>query len=314
MKAIVFDQFGPPEVLQIVEMAQPQPAEGEVVVRVAAATVNPTDEMMRSGAQAAMMTHLRPPFIAGMEFAGHVHALGVGVTGLSIGQAVIGAVNPRRARGGAQAQFVAVPAVSVVPVAQGVPLAAAATVPMNALTARLALAAVAPAGTLLVTGGTGMLGGSVLQLARRLDLVLVASGRDDQQAVLAGLGADMIVPREPQDLVAAVRERFPDGVDALIDGALIGDRISNAVRDGGIAVSLRKSHPIADPRLRASYVSVLDAFEDEALVRGVGEALNAGEIVPRVGARFRYIDAVNAYRAAAKGDPHGRVVLTFDDD
>ena len=80
MHAAAFDSFGPPEVLRWTELPMPTAGRGEVVVRVAAATVNPTDVLMRSGQQAASMATLQPPFIPGMEFAGHLHQLGDGVS------------------------------------------------------------------------------------------------------------------------------------------------------------------------------------------------------------------------------------------
>ncbi len=106
MQVIGFMEFGGPQVLRLMDLPQPTPATGEVVVRVAASTVNPTDLMMRAGLQAALMTGLVPPYIAGMEFSGHIHNVGDGVSGLTVGQPVMGVVNPRRPAGGAHAQYV----------------------------------------------------------------------------------------------------------------------------------------------------------------------------------------------------------------
>ena len=81
MRAITFDAFGGPDVLRIAELADPVPGASEVVVRVAASPVNPTDILMRTGQQVSMMTGLTPPYIAGMEFAGHAAADAVHVSG-----------------------------------------------------------------------------------------------------------------------------------------------------------------------------------------------------------------------------------------
>ena len=118
MKSVAFHEYGDSSVLQVIERDIPSPAAGEVVVEVVAAPVNPTDLMMRDGKQAAMMTELTPPYIAGMEFSGHVHAVGEGVT-LKPGQPVIGVVNPRRQAGGAHTQYVCVPAGQVASVPEG---------------------------------------------------------------------------------------------------------------------------------------------------------------------------------------------------
>ncbi len=95
MLAVAFDTFGGPEVLHLVERPEPAPKKGEVVVKVAAATVNPTDTSMRAGRQAASMTELKPPFIAGMEIRRPHPCAREGVTTLKVGQAVMGIVSPR---------------------------------------------------------------------------------------------------------------------------------------------------------------------------------------------------------------------------
>lgn len=162
MKAITFDSFGGPDVLTVTDLPDPVPGPGEVVVHVAATTANPTDVMMRNGAQAAMMQDLTPPYIAGMEFSGTI--LDPGSSGLAKGQPVIGVLNPRTPKGGAYAEQIALPAASVGALSPEVDLIAAATVPMNALTAALSLdfLDLKPGDTLLVTGGAGMLGGSAI--------------------------------------------------------------------------------------------------------------------------------------------------------
>jgi NADPH:quinone reductase len=315
MRAVTFSEFGGPEVLQITDLPDPRTEPGGVVVRVAASTVNPTDLMMRRGEQAPLMTHLAPPYVAGMEFSGVVESVGSGAT-LAVGQPVIGVVNPRRPAGGAHAQRVALPSASVTPVAEGVDLVAVATVPMNALTALLVLeiAGLHPGESLLVTGGAGMLGGSVIRLARQAGLTVVANARDTDAELLRSLGADLVVPRDA-GMEDAVRARFPDGVDGLIDGALIGDRAAALVASGGPAISLRRSHPITDPRLRTGYVSVLDGFEDAAKVGRVGRLLAEGVLAPRVAenGRYPFREAREAHRRAEAGGDRGRLVLTFAD-
>lgn len=313
MKAVVFDRFGDPDVLRIADIPVPEPASGEVVVRVAASTVNPTDLMMRRGEQARLMSDLVPPYTAGMEFSGRVHSAGEGVP-LRAGQPVIGVVNPRRPEGGAHAEFVRIPAASVAVVPGDTDLVSATTVPMNALTAMLALGMLGlTAGqSVLITGGAGQLGSSAIQLALNDGLVVLANVAGRDAPMLRGWGVTHVLPRD-DGLEAALREIRPDGVDGLIDGALIGATISHLVRDGGGAVSLRGSHPIEDPRLTSGYVSILNGIEDSAKIRRVADLLNAGVLSPRVapGGVFPFADAAEAHRMAERGDFRGRVVLDF---
>src|SRR5262249_9013341 len=156
-RAVTFSRLGGPDVLEVSELPVPQPGPGEVRIRVAAATVNPTDISFRSGrqltqAQLAEMGVV-PPYIPGMELAGVGDAVGEGTPGRAAdgGRRV---VIPRRPGGGARAERVGVPAASVARVPEKAGLEAAATLPMNGLTVRLALdrLALKPGQTLGVTG------------------------------------------------------------------------------------------------------------------------------------------------------------------
>lgn len=312
MYASAFDTFGPPEVLHWTKLPMPTAGPGEVVVRVAAASVNPTDTMMRSGQQAASMATLRPPFVPGMEFAGHVHQVGEDVRHLQPGQAVMGIVNPRQPQGGACAQYVCVPAASVVPLADGTSLVDAATVPMNGLTAWLSLEMLGlPAGaSLLVTGGAGALGGYVIQLANDQGLRVVADAREDDRPLLQRLGAQAVVPRG-DGMPAAVRALHPGGVDGLVDAALIGEAATGLVRDGGAGVLVRSSQMAHDARLRLQVVSVgQHVTRTDALAR-LATLLELGRLTPRVALRLPAQRADEAHKRLAQGGLRGRIVLEF---
>lgn len=311
MQAVTFDEFGGPDVLHLTEMPMPQPAAGEVVIRVAASPVNPTDLMMRSGLQASMMVGLTPPFIAGMEFAGHVHSLGGSVQGLKLRQPVMGVVNPRRPAGGAHTQYVCVPAASVVGLQEDADLVVASTVPMNGLTARAALdlLRLQPGNTLLVTGAAGVLGGYVIQLAKRDGLIVVADAKESDVEWLRGLGVDVIVPREGMD--EAVRQRYPQGVDGVVDTALLQARAGALVRDGGAAVSVRKTHPINDPRLRHHHVAVIEQMSNTKALKQLAELLVDGGLNIRIVGQLPMAEAAQAHRITEDGGLRGRMVLTF---
>src|SRR5262245_17050868 len=120
MLAAGFEAFGSPDVIRIIELPEPSCKEGEVVIKAVAATVNPTDTLLRIGRHASSMTELRPPFIPGMEVAGHIHAVGADVTTLKVGDPVMAVVNPLTPSGGACQEYVAVPAASVARLAPSV--------------------------------------------------------------------------------------------------------------------------------------------------------------------------------------------------
>ena len=188
MRAVTFSQLGGPEVLQVSDLPEPHPGPGEVRIRVAAATVNPTDISFRSGRQlsTAQLAEMgvRPPYIPGMELAGVVDAVGAS-TNWRAGDRVMAIVNPRRPGGGAQAEFVVVPAASVARVPEGTSLEAAATLPMNGLTVRLALdrLALKPGQTLGVTGAAGAVGGYAVELGVSDGLRVIAVARPQDEAL-----------------------------------------------------------------------------------------------------------------------------------
>lgn len=311
-RAVVFERFGPAQGLRVMELPMPQPGEGEVLVRVKAATINPTDQLMLSGAQAALMRELTPPFIAGMEFAGHVATLGAGVTGWREGQAVMGIVNPRRGQGGAQAEYVCVPAASIAVLPEGTDLVEAATIPMNGLTARMCLELLAlPSGaSLLVTGAAGAVGGFVIPMARRAGLHVIADAKDGDRDLVRELGAHEVVPRG-ESFASSVRVRFPAGVDGLVDTALLGDAAAALVRKDGGMVSLRSSQKIQDIRVRHSVVSVLQQATNQGALRWLADRLQDGTLRTRVAERVPMQEAVRAYERQREHGLPGRVVLEF---
>src|SRR5207237_3576815 len=136
MRAVTITKAGGPEVLTVTDHAVR--AAGAAVVRIAvkAAAVNPTDILMRENPEVYAKGS---PGIPGMDAAGIVESLGEGVERLKVGDEVMAVATPRRPEGGAQIELLVVPAASVVPIPNGTTLSQASTLPMNGLTARLAL-------------------------------------------------------------------------------------------------------------------------------------------------------------------------------
>jgi NADPH:quinone reductase len=306
------ETFGDPDVLNVLDLPDPVPTPGRAVVRVFAATVNPTDTLLRAGQQAASMTQLAPPYIPGMEFAGHVHALGEGATELEVGQPVMGVVNPRRPEGGAQAELLSVPFDSLLPVVATMDLVEAATIPMNGLTALKAIEVLdlGQGGVVLATGGAGALGGYVIQLAKHAGLTVIADAKDADRDFLARLDVDHIVPRGPA-MARAVRDLAPNGLDGLIDAARIGDEARALVRDGGVCVSVRGLQGDEDTRVRHHAVAVGQHVEDRDAISQLGRLVSAGVLTPRVARRLPIERAAEAHRLVEAGGLRGRVVLTF---
>src|SRR4051812_17374955 len=221
MRAVGVTEFGGPEALHLVEVPEEHAGPGEVRLRVTAAAVNPTDTHLVLGAYAGRDPVKQPPWVPGMDAAGVVDEIGEGVdTGLGVGDQAMAVVVPGGAHGGYRESLV-LPADSVVRAPKNASDVEAATLPMNGLTARLALDGLAlrPGQVLAVTGAAGAFGGYVVQLAKADGLTVVADASEADEQLVRDLGADVVVQRG-DDVAERIRERFPDGVDGLADGAV----------------------------------------------------------------------------------------------
>src|SRR5438477_380682 len=209
MRAVTFSRFGGPDVLEVSELPERAPGPNQVRIRVAAATVNPTDLGFRSGRQNAQLEGVEPPYIPGMELAGVVDAAGTG-SDWQPGDRVLAIVIARRPEGGAMAESVVVPAASVARAPEGASLEQAATLPMNGLTVRLALdlLALKQGDTLAVTGAAGAVGGYAVELGVADGLRVIAVAAASDEPLLKTLGADTVVPRGT-DAAKRIRDIVP---------------------------------------------------------------------------------------------------------
>jgi NADPH:quinone reductase-like Zn-dependent oxidoreductase len=308
-RAVGITGRGGPEVLTVVDRAVREPGEGEVRIAVRAAAVNPTDIGLRETGVA----DTPPPWVPGMDAAGTVEAVGPGVRRLRVGDEVVAVVTPRRPEGGAQVELLVVPEASVVPVPEGASPAEASTLPMNGLTALLGLdlLGLRPGDVLAVTGGAGLLASYVIPLARRAGLVVVADAKPEDERLVREYGADHVVPRG-DGFVAAVRERFPDGVDGVYDTALLHERVFGAIRDGGGTVVVRGWRPETTERgITVHRVMVGEALTRTDWLEELRDLASAGVLRLRVAGEYPPEEAAEAHRVMDAGGLRGRVVIRF---
>jgi len=218
------------------DLPQPDPAAGEVLVEVEAATVNGFDVSVAAGYVFDMLPH-EFPIVLGRDFVGTVAAVGEGVTGVSVGDRVAGVIpgvglGPRT---GTIADHVAAPATAVTRVPDGLGAQQAAVIGLAGIAAYDALEALAVhAGeTVLVSGATGGAGSIALQLALQAGATVIGTARPGkEEEYVRGLGATHTVDWTG-DLTAAVREIAPDGVDKALHFAGDAATIGQLVRAGG---------------------------------------------------------------------------------
>jgi NADPH:quinone reductase len=312
MRAVGVTEFGGPEALHVVDVPAEPLGEGQVRLRVAAATVNPTDTHARAGSYAQRDPVKEPPFVPGMDVAGVLAEVGPGVgTDLAVGEHVMGVVVPTGAHGGYREDLV-LPVGSVARVPAGVGDVEAATLPMNGLTARLALDSMAlrPGQVLAVTGAAGAFGGYVVQLAKAEGLTVVADAAEADEQLVRDLGADVVV-RRGDDVADRIRERYPDGVDGLADGSVQDAAVLPAVRDGGAVATVRGYRGDGSRDLRVFPVMVRRYAEEAGKLDGLREAVEKGVVTLRVAATFPAEQAAEAHRRLEAGGVRGRLVLTF---
>jgi NADPH:quinone reductase len=311
MRAVGLSSFGGPDVLHVVDVPLPEPGDGEVRIKVAAATVNPSDAAMRAGVFGPPPHSDGPPYVAGWELAGVVDAVGSGA-GVQVGDRVFAIVFPYATGRGAQAEYVVVSGDSVALVPAGVSLAEAATLPMNGLTARLALdkLGLRPGQTLAVTGAAGAVGGYVMQLARAEGLRVIGDARAADVDLVKSLGADVVVERGA-DVAAAIRRQVPEGVDAVVDAALIGPPVLAAIRDGGQLIAVRPFAGSSERSIAVTLVFVLDYVHEAAKLADLARLAEDGTLTLRVAEEIPAAEAARAHRQLEAGGTRGRLVLTF---
>jgi NADPH2:quinone reductase len=312
MRAVGLFTQGGPEVLQVVELPEVHAGPGQVRIRVHAATVNPTDVMVRNGARAEQQKADPPPYVPGMEAAGIVDEVGSGVPDrLKVGDAVMAIVVPKGSYGAYREQIV-LDARSVVRAPAGKTHAEAATFPMNGLTARLSLdlLKLSPGRVVAVTGAAGAYGGYVIQLAKSEGLTVIADASEKDEKLVASLGADIVV-RRGDDVASRIRGHFPQGVDGLADGAVLNALVIPAVRDGGAFTSVRGFQGIPQRDIRFTTTMVRSyAHEFEKLDR-LRQQVEAGEITLRVADVYPPERAGEAHRRLEAGGTRGRLVVQF---
>ena len=311
MRAVGCTEFGDPSVLGIVTAPKPSPGPGQVLVRVAAATVNPTDLGFRQGGR-ALPPGVEPPYIPGMDLAGVIDAVGPSVRSWQPGDRVMAAVSPWEPGGGAQAEYRVVDADQLAKVPEGWPLTEAATLPMNGLTVRAALdmLALPPGSTLAVTGSAGIVGQYAIQLGTHLGLEVTGDAAPADAALIESFGARHVVPRGDV-MAAAVRDLYPGGVDAVIDAALLGPSILPAVRDGGQLLAVRPFQGETERGITIHLVLVGRHLHEGHRIAELADLVTKGALTFRVADVLPASSAADAHRRLEAGGVRGRLVLTF---
>jgi NADPH2:quinone reductase len=312
MRSIGVFEFGAPDVLQVFDLPEVHAGPGEVRVRVHAATVNPTDLLLRNGTRAETLRTIPPPYVPGMDAAGVIDEIGPGTeTDLAVGMPVMAMVIPS-GNHGAYRESIVLSVDSVVIAPKGFSQAEASTLPMNGLTARQSLdqLALRSGQTIMVTGAAGAYGGYVIQLAKHEGLRVIADSSSADESLVRALGADVIVPRG-DDISKQVRRIVPDGVDGLADGAVLSHLAVGSVRDGGAFASVRGWAGTGERGITFHRTSVRDYDHRSDLLDQLRQLAEARVLTLRVAETYEPEQASEAHHRLEARGTRGRCVIVF---
>jgi NADPH:quinone reductase-like Zn-dependent oxidoreductase len=299
MKAIVVHQYGGPEELKYEDFPDPVAGEGEVLVRVAAASVNPIDWKRRAGLTKDFYPMTFPGLI-GVDMAGTVMKIGPGVEGFSVGDQVFAMAD------NTYAELCVVKAAVLALVPKGLDLIEAAALPLATTTGNQLLLAtgVRADQTVLVAGAAGNVGRSAVFTAKARGATAIAGVLKRQIEHAKTVGADEVVATDDDGALASL-----SSLDAVADavGGKTGEKLMAKVKPGGIYASV-----VGAPQNAAAYpaVKVVPVFSkfDRKTLEQMGEAVRDGKLVIPIGMKMPLKDAAEAHARAEKGGT-GKIVL-----
>ncbi|WP_338904416.1 NADP-dependent oxidoreductase [Streptomyces nigra] len=310
MRAISQNVLGGPEVLQEVRLERPAPGPNQVLVRVRAAGVNPTDWKHR--ATGGFLGD--PPFVLGWDVSGVVEATGIGVAAFRPGDEVFGML-PYPYGHGSHAEYVIAPVRALTHKPSVIDHTQAGALPLVSLTAWQALvehAELRPGQRVLIHAAAGGVGHAAVQIAKARGAYVIGTASAGKHGFLREIGADEVIDYRESDFAEAVKD-----VDVVLDtlGGETAVRSLRVLRPGGVVVSIipvgSDEFPQEAERLGVRAVRMLvDA--DRADLRSLVELIEQGRLRATIERTFPLSAAAEAHALGEKGRTTGKLVLTVD--
>jgi NADPH:quinone reductase-like Zn-dependent oxidoreductase len=298
MRAVLLRQTGGPDVLRVEDVEEPEPADGEVLIRVHAASINPIDWKYRRGLMPKDL-----PAILGNDVSGTVERSRA--DGFSDGDDVFGV-----ASSGGYAEFATTPARLLAKKPPGVSHEQAAALPVGALTAWQALfdrGALQRGQTVLIAGAAGGVGHFAVQLAKHAGARVIGTGSASNRDFVLGLGADQYVDYRSEDVGGAV-----GGVDLVFDtvGGETTATLLPAVRDGGRLVTIAGAPPEAEAAARGVRAELLVMSPSSDQLAKVAALVASGDVEVEIAQTFPLADVAQAHALSEAGHTRGKLILT----
>src|SRR5215211_1659241 len=300
MRAVVMHETGGADVLRLEETEPPEPADGEVLIGVRAASVNPVDWKYRRGFVEAEL-----PTVLGKDVSGTVEVSRA--DGFADGDDAFGYVP-----GGGYAEFVAAPAGAIAKKAAALSHEQAAALPVAGMTAWQALfdrGGLERGQTALIAGAAGGVGHLAVQLAKLAGARVTGSGSSGNRDFVLALGADDYVDYTQQDVGEAV-----SGVDVAFDtvGGDTTESLLPTLREGGVLVTIANAPPQEAARARGvrSELLVMSAASEQ--LSRIGELVAAGEVRLELAETLPIAEVQRAHELSESGHTRGKIVLTVE--
>ena len=303
MKAAYIDKFGGPEVLKVGDLPDPSAGPGQIVVDVAAASINAADWKVRAGEY----KQANFPLILGRDFSGTVSALGSGVTDLKVGDEVFGVLET--GRDGTYCEKIAIGAAVVGKKPAALSHVDAAALALTGLTAICAVEEalkLRQGETILIQGGAGGVASFAIQLAKHIGAKVITTASAANAAYLRGLGADEVIDYNATDFTKAVKN-----VDAAFDtvGGDVATRSFAVLKPGGRAAFIASGGQAPKPE-RSDVTSLRPAVpRTRAHMERVAELYTKGAVKPPPLTIFELGDAAEAVKISAARHLKGKLVL-----
>lgn len=298
MRAVLMREAGGPEVLRVEEVDRPEPADGEVLIRVQAASINPIDWKYRRGTMPKQL-----PAILGNDISGTVERSRA--EGFVQGDEVFG-ITPS----GGYAEFAIAPAALIAKKPEGVSHAQAAAIPVGGLTAWQALfdrGRLQSGGSALIAGAAGGVGHFAVQFAKHAGARAIGTGSARSREFVLSLGADEFVDYTSQDVAAEV-----SGVDVALDtvGGETTAALVPTLREGGLLVSIAGAPPEAQAAEHGVRAELLIMSPSSDQLAEIAELIAAGEVGVEIAETMPLAEVSRAHELSESGHTRGKLILT----
>jgi len=309
MKAMRFHEYGDPSVLRYEDVEQPAAGVGQVLIRVSATSFNGVDGNIRAGFMQGPIP-VTLPHTPGIDVSGTVAALGEGVTGIQVGDQVVGFLP--MAADGAAAEYVVAPAELLAPAPTSIPLADAAALPVVGLTAWQALfehAKLAAGQRVLINGAGGAVGGYAVQLAKNAGAYVLATASPRSIEQVKATGADEVIDHTSTEVTETVSEPVDVVLNlAPIDPARLAALLT-LIRAGGVLVNTTVWMPAPSDERRG--VRGIDLFvrSDATQLSRLVALIDSGELRVDVAQQVPLLELPAVHAQAAAGALPGKTVI-----